>query len=361
MPERWLIVGSPSCSTSSARVRSRSRCRCCARADIATEAGSQGSLAPSRAALGTTPPLRDVRNCSRHQQVGSAISSTLGYGGSAMSTQDGMGFEGGAGGNWLPTLAVLGVVGSVGLGYFAWNQYELRAEHELLLVQTRKSNEALSAALDARELDRGSSRRTVEGLEAEVVSLRTQLARKAASQPDPKNPSSAAPTQAIERQIAADRAIASAFRSAVRDAPASVSHRSGDLVLTIGASALFSGGSATPSKEGRKRLRALAKALAKPSKGRSIVVAAHLDSAKFRNRKFKHDGFAFTSARAQSVVGALVAAGFKRREIAASGYAATRTTPKRAGVPPQRIEIIVERQAQAVAPLVEAQAAALSD
>lgn len=97
-----------------------------------------------------------------------------------------------------------------------------------------------------------------------------------------------------------------------------VEFRSGQMVLKLPSGVLFGSGRADLSREGKTALAEVLDILVE-FKDRRFMVAGHTDNVKIRSRKFKSN-WELSTARALSVLEAMVEKGFAPENVSAAGY-----------------------------------------
>jgi chemotaxis protein MotB len=97
-----------------------------------------------------------------------------------------------------------------------------------------------------------------------------------------------------------------------------VEFRSGQMVLKLPSEVLFASGRADLSRDGKTALAEVLDILLE-FKDRRFMVAGHTDNVKIRSRKFKSN-WELSTARALSVLEAMVEKGFAPENVAAAGY-----------------------------------------
>lgn len=172
-------------------------------------------------------------------------------------------------------------------------QLETRiAELETELASSKAEGSA-SAEARAKLLEE------MKATEAELVALRKQQA-------------------AYEKRMAAYRELTEKFRALVDTGKLKVEFRNGQMVLNLPSEVLFASGRARLSKGGKDALKAILDVLLE-FKDRRFMIAGHTDNRDIRTRRFKNN-WELSTARAVSVVQAMVAAGFDANNLAAAGY-----------------------------------------
>ncbi|HET6610667.1 MAG TPA: OmpA family protein [Kofleriaceae bacterium] len=135
--------------------------------------------------------------------------------------------------------------------------------------------------------------------EAELVALRKQR-------------------DATEARMKAYRELTEKFRALVDTGKLKVEFRNGQMVLNLPSEVLFPSGRARLSKGGEAALKAVLDVLLQ-FKDRRFMVAGHTDNRAIHTKRFS-DNWALSTARAVSVVEAMVTAGFDPTKLAAAGY-----------------------------------------
>lgn len=160
--------------------------------------------------------------------------------------------------------------------------------------------DALDLAAKTKEAELGKVKGEQESTEAELAELRRQK-------------------EAAEKRIAAYKALQDKFRALVDTGKLQVVFRNGQMTLKLPSGILFPSGSADLSKGGQQALTDVTNIL-KEFQDRRFLVAGHTDNQPIRTAQFKNNWY-LSTARANSVVQAMIKDGFPAKNLAAAGYA----------------------------------------
>lgn len=173
------------------------------------------------------------------------------------------------------------------------------ADTEAALEAKRKELGILDESAKSKDAELGKVRGEKEATMAELAELRRQK-------------------EAAEKRIAAYKALQDKFRALVDTGKLQVAFRNGQMTLKLPSGILFPSGSAQLSKGGQTALTDVVNVLME-FKDRRFVVAGHTDDKPIRTAAFPNNWY-LSTARANSVVQHMVAAGFPPRSLAAAGY-----------------------------------------
>lgn len=160
--------------------------------------------------------------------------------------------------------------------------------------------DALDLAAKTKEAELGKVKGEQESTEQELAELRRQK-------------------EAAEKRIAAYKALQDKFRALVDTGKLQVVFRNGQMTLKLPSGILFPSGSADLSKGGQQALTDVTNIL-KEFQDRRFLVAGHTDNQPIRTSQFKNNWY-LSTARANSVVQAMIKDGFPAKNLAAAGYA----------------------------------------
>ena len=158
---------------------------------------------------------------------------------------------------------------------------------------------SLDTATKGKEAELGKVRGEKAATEAELAELRRQK-------------------DAAEKRIAAYKALQDKFRALVDTGKLQVVFRNGQMTLKLPSGILFPSGSADLSKAGTAALTEVTTIL-KQFQDRRFVVAGHTDNQPIASAQFKNNWY-LSTARANSVVQAMIKDGFPAKNLAAAGY-----------------------------------------
>jgi chemotaxis protein MotB len=121
-----------------------------------------------------------------------------------------------------------------------------------------------------------------------------------------------------EKRLAAYRKLQERLRQLVDTGKLEVAFRHGQMILKLPSSVLFASGKAKLSKQGKVALNEVLQILLE-FKDRRFQIGGHTDNVPIRSRKFRNN-WQLSTARAVSVVEAMVDAGFDPTHLAAAGF-----------------------------------------
>jgi chemotaxis protein MotB len=173
------------------------------------------------------------------------------------------------------------------------------AETSAALEAKRKELGLLDESAKTKDAELGKVRGEKEATMAELAELRRQK-------------------EAAEKRIAAYKALQDKFRALVDTGKLQVVFRNGQMTLELPSGILFPSGSAQLSKGGQAALTDVVNVLME-FKDRRFVVAGHTDDKPIKTAAFPNNWY-LSTARANSVVQHMVAAGFPPKSLAAAGY-----------------------------------------
>jgi flagellar motor protein MotB len=228
-----------------------------------------------------------------------------------------------------PAVAVLGVLGTGGLGYAVWNQHGQLAVAQSDRDRVSGEKKQLQDALD---LHRASSvdlegqfntckdeltteKTSAAAADLKVAALETEITACKASVTDLEKQKAEVKRRADELKDLTGR-----FQKMIDTGKLAVTFRRGNMVVNLPAAILFPSGSADISDEGRVALGEVAVVL-KQVKGRRFTIAGHTDSdALGKDDKFKSN-WQLSTARAVAVAQVLIDKGVSPTQLIAAGYA----------------------------------------
>jgi len=208
----------------------------------------------------------------------------------------------------LFTLALASMFGVGGYAYWLHGKYvgsldahdrtrtELSATTEQLAA-CNKDKEAAKAEAEKREAEVASNLKLSQG---ELEELRAQRAES-------------------EKRLEAFRALTDKFRQMIDSGKLQVTLRHGRMVVKLPAGVLFASGSAEVSKEGQAALTEVAHIL-KQMPDRRFMVAGHTDNVPVVPPSPFKNNLQLSTARAETVTEALIAAGMNPSRLSAAGY-----------------------------------------
>ncbi len=121
-----------------------------------------------------------------------------------------------------------------------------------------------------------------------------------------------------ETRLAAYRKLNERLRQLIDTGKLEVAFRNGQMILKLPSGVLFPSGQAELSKNGKAALAEVLNILLE-FKDRRFQIAGHTDNVPIRSHHF-HDNWQLSTARAVSVVEAMVDSGFDPKNLSASGY-----------------------------------------
>jgi len=121
-----------------------------------------------------------------------------------------------------------------------------------------------------------------------------------------------------EKRLTAYRALNDRLRQLIDTGKLDVAFRNGQMILKLPSGVLFPSGKGELSKNGKAALSEVLNILLE-FKDRRFQIAGHTDNVPIRSHRF-HDNWQLSTARAVSVVEAMVDAGFDPKNLSASGY-----------------------------------------
>jgi chemotaxis protein MotB len=253
-----------------------------------------------------------------------------------------------------PWIAVVGVLGTGGLGYLGWTQHNKIVAADAVRGQLEEDNKSLTNALElhrASKEDLGGQLNTcrdelttektshqaadtrLTGLETELTACRSSVKNLETEQAEAK------------ALLAEFKELTGRFQKMIDSGKLDVAFRRGQMVVKLPDAILFPSGSADVSDEGRVALGEVAVVL-KQVKNRRFTIAGHTDDVPVgKDDKFKSN-WELSTARALAVTQVLIEKGVPPRSLVAAGYgqhdpiAANSTKAGRAKN--RRIEIVLE-------------------
>lgn len=121
-----------------------------------------------------------------------------------------------------------------------------------------------------------------------------------------------------EKRIAAYKALQDKFRALVDTGKLKIAFRNGQMTLKLPSGILFPSGSADLSKAGQQAIADVVKILVE-FKDRRFLVAGHTDDQPIKTAQFPNNWY-LSTARANSVVQAMIKDGFPAKNVGAAGY-----------------------------------------
>lgn len=230
----------------------------------------------------------------------------------------------------LYVLLVLGAAACVSSGKYRALQSEKSSCDETLKSCEAKNQEKdiLNAGLQARL---GSTSKDKNQLELSVQEMKTALAELTKRKQDAEN------------RIKEYRDLLGRFQSLIDSGKLSVKMVDGRMVVALATDVLFGSGSSQLNSDGRKSVQEVGAVLAGIA-GRKFQVEGHTDNVPIRTSEFASN-WELASARAISVVKAMIESGLKADRISAASFSDTRpvqTNETREGrALNRRIEIVV--------------------
>ena len=147
----------------------------------------------------------------------------------------------------------------------------------------------------------------------------------------------------MDRRLGEFRSLLARFQAMVDAGKLRVKIVKGRMIVELASDILFNSGSATLGKEGRETIEEVSMLLASIPE-RAFQVAGHTDDVPIRSARFPSN-WELSTARAVTVVKAMVAAGMPPERISAAGYAenqpAVENFDKESRAANRRIEIEV--------------------
>ncbi len=247
---------------------------------------------------------------------------------------------------WLPIVAAVGVVGTLGLGYYGVRTAGERNDAEAKAARLADDNRALTDALElhrASKVDLDTQLTTCkQDLDTEKTTATNTSAELVACQ---SNVEDLRDQKAEAKAIVAEfNGLTRRFQKMIDSGKLEVVFRRGEMVVKLPSRVLFPSGSATLSKGGEEALAEVA-AVLKTMRHRRFTVAGHTDNVPIRSKEFANN-WELSSARAVNVTQMLVRKGVRPRSLVAAGYgefAPVATNKSKAGRQRnRRIEIILE-------------------
>jgi chemotaxis protein MotB len=230
---------------------------------------------------------------------------------------------------------------AAGTGFLAWHEYGQRR-----LVE--KKLEASTSDKVKLVTEGGALSKRVEGLTAQ----RDALSNSARELSDVKAELAAAESRLreiedqraeVDTRLAEFRDVMEKFRKLIDAGTLKVEFRRGRMIVDLPASVLFDSGSAELSEDGKKAVVEVAHVLSSVPQ-RRFVVAGHTDVVP-AVKEYKSN-WALSSARAVTVLEALIRAGVNPGRLAAAGYAEFDPVATNGSAPGRqknrRIEIVLE-------------------
>lgn len=205
---------------------------------------------------------------------------------------------------------------AIGLGAFAW--YE-RTRDERSSAQLAKA----TADLDSLRTEKGTTSKKL----AELQSERDKLSTADSELRDTKAQLAAAESRlrdleeeraAVDARLAEFREVTEKFKKLIDAGTLEITFRRGRMIVALPASVLFDSGSADLSEDGKKAAADVARILASV-RGRRFIVGGHTDNVP-AVKEYKSN-WALSTARAVTVLEALMRAGMDPTRLVAAGYA----------------------------------------
>jgi chemotaxis protein MotB len=228
-----------------------------------------------------------------------------------------------------------------GAGYFAWQEYgQLRsAKMRLEASNSEKSKLVTESGAMSKQVEAFTAQRdALSNSDRELSEVKAQLA--AAESRLHETEEQRAET---ESRLAEFRDVMEKFRYLIDAGTLKVDFRHGRMIVDLPASVLFDSGSAELSEDGKKAVIEVAHVLANVPQ-RRFVVAGHTDAVP-AVKEYKSN-WALSSARAVTVLEALIRAGLSPARLAAAGYAEFDPVATNGSAPGRqknrRIEIVLE-------------------
>lgn len=121
-----------------------------------------------------------------------------------------------------------------------------------------------------------------------------------------------------QKRLASYRTLYDRFKALVDTGKLQVGFRNGQMVLKLPSSVLFASGKGELSKGGKAALSEILSILLE-FKDRRFMIAGHTDNVRIRSRRYR-DNWHLSTARALSVLEAMIEAGFDPKNLSAAGY-----------------------------------------
>ncbi|HUH03448.1 MAG TPA: OmpA family protein [Kofleriaceae bacterium] len=173
------------------------------------------------------------------------------------------------------------------------------AQLEDELKSTRSDRDKKSQAAREREERIQKLLGEMGDAEAELLKLKAQQAQ-------------------AEQRLAGYRALNERLRQLVDTGKLEIAFRNGQMILQLPSNVLFDSGKANLSKGGKAALSEVLSILLE-FKDRRFQVAGHTDNVPIRSRQFRNN-WQLSTARAVSVLEAMVEAGFDSTNLSATGF-----------------------------------------
>lgn len=218
----------------------------------------------------------------------------------------------------IQILALAGLAAALAVGCGVKKEVHQKALDELAATQSRLSE--VERDRDAKAKQLAALEKKLSELEAQRDNLseaeKQAQARMQASQQELAELRKQ--RDAAEERLNAFRQLYERFRALVDTGKLQVDFRNGQMVLKLPSEVLFPSGRANLSKQGDAALTEVLNILVE-FKDRRFLIAGHTDNQPLRGGRFDNN-WELSTARALSVLEAMVKAGFDPKNLGAAGY-----------------------------------------
>jgi len=230
---------------------------------------------------------------------------------------------------------------AIGIGAYAWYE-RTRGERTTGALTSAeadlKSLKAEKASADKKLADLQAERDKLSGADSELQDTKAKLAAVESHMRDLEDERAA-----VDARLAEFREVTDKFKKLIDAGTLEITFRRGRMIVELPASVLFDSGSADLSDDGKKAVVDVAHVLASV-RGRRFIVGGHTDNVP-AVKEYKSN-WALSTARAVTVLEALMRAGMDPTRLVAAGYAEYDPVAPNASAEGRqknrRIEIILE-------------------